>query len=88
MKGIVYILKDINGRFYIGSTTNLVRRMKQHSAGHTPTTKRMSGAVIVFSQEYGDLQTARKIELRLKKFKRKDFIEKIIRDGRIKISGD
>jgi len=85
MGGIVYILKSDDGRLYIGSTTDLKRRILQHNIGHTPTTKRFSNFKLVFSQEYPNLSQARKIEVRLKKLKRKDYLEKIIQDGFIKI---
>ena len=87
MKGFVYIIKDgLSNRFYIGSTNDVKRRMLQHSHGNTKTTNRTKEKAVVLIQEFDSLETARKIELRLKKFKRKDFIEKIVRDGYIKIN--
>lgn len=53
--------------------------------GHTQTTRRMFNPNLVFSQKYDSLEQARKIELRIKKLKRRDYIEKIIRDGNIKM---
>ncbi len=85
MFGFLYILKDEEGKFYIGSTDNLERRIHQHKIGHTQTTKRMKNPIPVFNQEYPSLEQARKIENKLKKLKRKDYIEKIIKDGYIKI---
>ena len=86
MKGIVYILEDIEtGRFYIGSTSNLPRRMGQHQRGHTRTTKSMRSFRLIFSQEFATLQTARRIEKKIKSWKRKDFIIKIVSDGIIKV---
>lgn len=83
--GIVYILQDEKGKYYIGSTDNLPRRISQHELGQTPTTHRMKNPVLVFSQEFLTLQIARKVELKLKKLKRKDYINKIISDGFIKL---
>jgi len=83
--GFVYILKTEGGNYYIGSTDNLERRFKQHLEGQTPTTKRMGKLELIFSQEYNTLRQARYVENRLKKLKRKDYVEKIIRDGYIKI---
>ncbi len=40
----------------------------------------------VFSQEYETLTQALYIERKLKSLKRKDYIEKIIKDGKIKIT--
>ena len=81
----VYIIKTKLGKYYIGSTSNLEQRLKHHISGHTPTTNRFGFDSLVFSQEFSTLSEARKIENKLKKFKRKDFVEKIIQDGYIKI---
>lgn len=36
----VYILKSsLNQRYYVGHTDNLEKRLKQHNAGRTPSTK-------------------------------------------------
>ena len=81
----VYILKNIKGGFYIGSTLDLERRFKQHLSGHTHSTSKMGKLELVFSQKFSSLIDARRVELKLKKLKRKDYIEKIIKDGYIKI---
>ncbi len=85
MKGYVYILRSENGRLYIGSTTDVPRRLEQHRAGHTRTTKNiLKNCVVVFTQGFVSLIEARRAEYRLKKLKRKDYVEKIIKDGYIK----
>ena len=82
----VYILKSLrNGRFYIGSTINLEKRLKHHFGGFTPSTKRFGKMELVLSQEYSTLSEARKIENKIKKLKRKDYIEKMIKDKIIKL---
>lgn len=86
--GIVYILQDKTGKYYIGSTNNLQRRLYQHKRGHTWSTQRFIEPTLVFSQEFQTLETARKIELKLKKLKRKDYIAQIIKDGYIKMKVD
>ncbi|HEY4473887.1 MAG TPA: GIY-YIG nuclease family protein [Candidatus Paceibacterota bacterium] len=83
---VVYILRNPAGKLYIGSTDNLNRRLLQHRSGTTPSTKRLGAEELVFSQEYPSLLEARRIEMKLKRFKRKDFIEKIIKEGYIKAS--
>ena len=45
----------------------------------------MGNLNLVFSQKFDTLLEARKVELKLKKLKRKDYIEKIIDDGFIKL---
>lgn len=85
---VVYILKFRNsGRYYIGSTSDLIRRVKQHKEGHTGTSRRLGEFEVVFTQETETLGKARQMEKKIKSWKRRDFIEKIIREGKIKISG-
>ena len=81
----VYILKTARGKYYIGSTTDLKSRIKHHKGGYTPSTKRLGKVDLIFSQEYPTLDDARSIERKLKKLKRKDYLEKIVIDGKIKI---
>ncbi|MEA1979657.1 MAG: GIY-YIG nuclease family protein [candidate division Zixibacteria bacterium] len=86
MNAFVYILRDQNGKYYIGSTTDLKRRMNQHDSGHTRTTRNMNFPKLIFSQQYQNLDSARKIERKLKKLKRKDYIDNIIKDQIIKMN--
>jgi putative endonuclease len=82
----VYIIRSLDkGIFYIGSTVNLAKRMQHHYSGSTPTTKRFGKIELVLSQKYATISEARTIEKRLKRLKRKDYIEKIVRDGYIKL---
>jgi len=83
----VYILKSLrDGRYYVGSTKNLHNRIVHHQKGFTPSTKKFGGVKLVFKQEYDSLTKARSIEKKLKKLKRRDYLEKIINDGIIRMS--
>ena len=82
----VYILKNSSDQYYIGSTINLDERIKHHKGGHTPSTKRLGANELIFSQEYSTLKQARYVEDRLKKLKRRDYLDKIVVDGYIKIT--
>ena len=46
----VYILMSESGRFYIGSTDNLERRLHQHALGHTQTTHNMKSFRLILKQ--------------------------------------
>ncbi|HEY4490332.1 MAG TPA: GIY-YIG nuclease family protein [Candidatus Paceibacterota bacterium] len=81
----VYILKSKNGKYYVGSTINIEKRINHHLGGHTPTTKKFGDVTLVFSQKYKNLSEARNIERKIKNLKRKDYIEKIVADGKIKM---
>ncbi len=83
----VYILESqVDGRYYIGSTNNIEQRIRHHQSGGTPTTKRFGRVELVFKQEYSTLQDARRIERKLKKMKRKDYLRKIIKNKIITIT--
>ncbi|MBI2595577.1 GIY-YIG nuclease family protein [Candidatus Daviesbacteria bacterium] len=80
--GIVYILRSlVNGRFYIGSTNDLERRFGEHNLGKSKATKFTAPFELVFRQEYDSLNKARRVENKLKKFKSKIILEKIINDS-------
>lgn len=82
----VYILQsEVNNRFYIGSTNNLNERLIEHTIGESKYTRNLRPFKLVFSQEYNTLEEARKIEYKLKSFKSKKIIERIINDKIIKI---
>ncbi|MEX0587403.1 MAG: GIY-YIG nuclease family protein [Patescibacteria group bacterium] len=84
----VYILKSrSDGRFYIGSTVDLKKRLNHHIGGFTPSTKRMGEIDLVLCQDYPTLKMARSIERKLKNLKRHDYIEKIVKEGRIRMGG-
>lgn len=85
MKGYVYILRDRGGKFYIGSTTDVSRRIKQHNNQHTQTTRNMDNPELVLIQPYESLEMARRIEKKIKYLKRKDYIEKMVSSGYIKL---
>jgi len=82
VKGYLYILKSEKlDRFYIGSSDNPERRLiNQHNKGFVKATKSGIPWIIVFKQEYIDLVIARRIEYKLKTYKSKKIVEKIIQN--------
>ena len=86
MKAYVYVLRDENGRFYVGSTKNVENRIRAHHSGKTLTTKRMKNPQIVLVQEYQSIVIARKVERRIKALKSKKYIAKMVSDGYIRIT--
>ena len=63
----VYILKSINNlKFYVGSTTDLNRRIAEHNSGKTIYTKKYMPWKIIYTEEYSNLSDARKREKYLK----------------------
>lgn len=81
----VYILQsEKNGRYYIGSTNDLERRLSEHNAGKTKSLKYILPLKLIFKKEYKILIDARRMELHLKKLKSRAILERIILEGDIK----
>ncbi len=66
----VYILKGASGRHYIGQTSDMASRLAQHRAGHTHTTRRLGGdLVLVAHRGFDSRAEALRIERMLKAWK-------------------
>ena len=86
MYGFVYILKsEKNGRYYIGSTKNVEQRLQKHNHGYVKSTRATRPFKIVLVQQYPTITKAKQIEYKIKKLKRRDYIEKMIQDGFVKM---
>ncbi len=78
----VYILKSLkNSRYYIGSTDNIERRIKEHNLGIVKATARTKPHELKRFICCNTLTEARNCEYRLKKYKRRDILERVIADG-------
>jgi putative endonuclease len=86
MKGYLYIIQSFkNGIYYIGSTIDLKNRIKKHNNGKVIATKNKGPWILKFYCEYTTIREARQIEYKLKKFKNRNIVERIIREKEIKI---
>ena len=80
----LYILKSNTKNWhYIGSTSDIENRIREHNAGEVRSTKAHRPLTILYKEEFNDKASARKRELFLKKTAkaRKELFEKI--DGPI-----
>lgn len=79
----LYILQGVeNSKFYIGSTNNLERRLKEHLAGKVRTTRVLKITKLVYSEEFETIQEARLRERKLKSYKSHKYLEKLIARNR------
>ncbi|MBL7074708.1 GIY-YIG nuclease family protein [candidate division KSB1 bacterium] len=79
MSGYVYILQSKkNFRYYIGSTKDIKRRLEEHHQGKSKATRNIRPLELVYCKHYSILKEARQQERRLKSFKRRKIIERII----------
>ena len=79
MEGYVYIIQsEKHGRYYIGSCTDLQRRISDHNRGNTTSTRNQGPWILVYNKKENTLIEARAEEKRIKKWKSKVMIEKLI----------
>lgn len=66
----LYIIQSKNdGGYYIGITNNLKRRIKQHNAGKTKSTKAKRPWKLVYSEKFESLKEAARREKEIKSWK-------------------
>ena len=70
--GFVYIMANRKkGMIYIGVTSDLIQRVFQHREGMVAGFTKLHGCkLLVWFEQYDDLQEARRRELQLKEWKR------------------
>lgn len=65
----LYLLKDPHsGWIYIGYTSDLKRRLKEHKDGNTQTTKKFSSIDLVYYEAYKSKEDAKEKERKLKQY--------------------
>jgi len=75
----VYVLRSrASGRFYIGSTTDLKRRLAEHARRNSPYTRDRGPWELVYQEEYAELAQARRRERQLKSWKSRRSIQQLI----------
>ena len=75
----LYILKSkASGRYYIGETNNIQRRLKQHIDKKTSFGRRNTDIILIYSKEFSNRGEARKLENFLKRQKSHLFIDKFL----------
>jgi len=78
MNYFTYILQsEIDGSCYIGSTSNIERRLEKHNFGHSPYTSKKKPWKVIYYEEFDSKNEAIKREKFLKKQKNKNFYLKL-----------
>ncbi|MDO8558205.1 MAG: GIY-YIG nuclease family protein [bacterium] len=82
--GILYILRSKkSGKYYIGSTNDLDRRIAEHNSGKTKSLRNLRPLEIVFKLEYPSLLMARRKERALKQLKSRSALEVIVKTQKL-----
>ena len=77
MNYFTYILHSEScGRFYIGQTQNLEKRLNRHNAGHVRSTKACKPWDLVWYKSFDTRSEAFQLESKLKSFKKRDYLIK------------
>jgi putative endonuclease len=79
----VYILRSQpTGRFYIGQTEDLTKRVFEHNNNRTPSIKNRGPWELVYSEEYETRSEATHRERQIKRMKSHRWIEQVVRASR------
>ena len=75
----VYIIQSVKtGRYYIGHTVAIQKRLFEHNEGLTCSTRNYRPWHIVYTKIFSTKSMAQHIELKIKRMKSRKFIEKLI----------
>ena len=75
----LYILQsETTGRYYIGSTDDLDRRLSEHLRGHSLSTRRRGPWKVAHREQFDTLLEARRRELEIKRWKSSKMIRALI----------
>lgn len=76
----VYILQSLTSeKTYVGSTTDLAKRLDQHNSGKSNFTKTFLPWKLIYKEEYSNIQEARKREKYFKSAAGRRVLKKLIR---------
>ena len=79
MAAFLYILQsETSGKFYVGSTDDLDRRLSEHARNHTPSTRGRGPWSLVYRESFTTLLDARRRELEIKRWKSSRMIRALI----------
>jgi putative endonuclease len=75
----VYVLRSVStGAFYVGSTSDLSRRLAEHQRCHSAYIRGRGPWQLVYQEEFADLRAARRRERQIKSWKSHRSIEELI----------
>jgi len=79
MKYFTYILQsDKDDSFYIGSTSDIERRLTEHNFGNNPYTSKKKPWKVIYYEQFDSRSEAIKREKFLKKQRNKEFYIRLI----------
>jgi putative endonuclease len=76
------VQSERSGRFYIGCTSNLARRLKEHNSGKTRSLRAFIPVTLVYEETFATLLDARRRESYLKRLKSHTYLQSLIESAR------
>ena len=79
----VYILfSETKDKYYVGYTgDSLEERIRKHNSNHKGFTGKTGDWIIIYKEEFSNLENARKREMEIKKWKSRKLIIKLIENS-------
>jgi len=74
----VYILKNLAGRYYIGQTTDIRRRIEEHNHGKTKSIRSRGPFKLIYKESFDTRAEAIKRERQIKKYKGGNAFKRLI----------
>ena len=75
----VYIIKSqSSGRYYIGSTSDLIQRLRHHNSGANRSTSKRGPWNVVYTEEFEDKKSAWLRERQIKRYKGGEAFKNLI----------
>ncbi|NLT51737.1 MAG: GIY-YIG nuclease family protein [Ignavibacteria bacterium] len=79
MEFYTYIIQSKKtGKYYIGHTNNLERRLKEHNSGQTKSTRNGGQWELVYVKSFPNSTEAVNFEMKIKRMKSKKYINDLI----------
>jgi len=77
----VYIIRNnTNGRFYIGSTNNVERRIAEHNRSKKRSVTHFGQYYFIYSEKYANRSEAYQREMQIKAYKGGNSFKKLLRE--------
>jgi putative endonuclease len=75
----LYILRSLkDGKYYIGSTSDISARFEYHNSGRQRSTKNRAPFILIYKEEYYTRTEAEKREKQIKSYKGGNAFKKLI----------
>ena len=76
----VYVLRNLEGRLYVGQTADILRRVRQHQEGDAGWTRSRGPWELVYTEQFPDRASAVRRERDLKRGRMNQALRRLLRE--------